>query len=234
MEINAIEIIAGFLVRNRKLRLVDQALDGAGIDAERVGEGASCQFRKIRLRQALQTEIRAARLDRHRGAIGIGFHHHFAAIWQFAHDFVQQMRRHSGRTGLLNHRSGRLIDLQIKVGRLHVEVRAFGAQKHVRQDGNCVAPLNDAMDMVEGLQKICTLNGDTHGTCSRQDDRRATATGKTDSVGLVNDRFLRVKARVCARKSGCFQHNSGQGNQQVWRVASFYPRLSREEGAERG
>ena len=53
-------------------------------------------------------------------------------------------------------------DLHVEVGRLQRQLAAFGADQHVGEDRDRVAPLDDAMDVVEGLQEVRPLDGRAH------------------------------------------------------------------------
>jgi hypothetical protein len=162
MHEDAVEIVARLLGRDRELGTVDQHLQLCRGQAEGVAEGAGGQIREIRFRQALQREFRPAGGNRHRRPVGIGRQKHFGAVRQLAHDVIEQMRGHRGGSGLFDHGRCRLGDFEIEIGRLHVERRALGLQQHIRQDRNGVAALDHAMHMVQRLEEIGTLEGDTH------------------------------------------------------------------------
>ena len=56
----------------------------------------------------------------------------------------------------------RIGHFKIEVGRLQAQRGAIGAQEHVGQNRNGVAPLDRAMHMAERSQQFGTLNGDLH------------------------------------------------------------------------
>ncbi|MNT39210.1 hypothetical protein D3C72_1754380 [compost metagenome] len=128
-----------------------------------MAEGAGGQVGEIRLRKALQRELRAAGGNGHRGAVRVGRQKHLGTVRQLAHDFIKQVRRHGGGARLLHHGRGRFGDFQIEVGRLHVQIGAGCAQEDVGQDRDRVATLDNPVDVVQRFQKVRPLKSNTHG-----------------------------------------------------------------------
>jgi len=60
VQVDAVEVVARLFGRNRELRLVDEALQRRGFEAEDVRERSGGELGEVRLRQALQAEARAA------------------------------------------------------------------------------------------------------------------------------------------------------------------------------
>ena len=97
VQIDAVEVVARLLGRDRELGLVDQPLEVGGGEREAVRHLAGGEIGKIALRQGLQREARAPGADRQHGAVAGGLEHDLRALRQLAHDLVEHVRRHRGR-----------------------------------------------------------------------------------------------------------------------------------------
>jgi hypothetical protein len=75
VQIDAVEVIARLLGRDRKLRAVDQPLDVGGGERKRMRHVAGGEIGKVALRQGLQSEARTAGADRHHRAVAVAFQH---------------------------------------------------------------------------------------------------------------------------------------------------------------
>ena len=69
VEVDAVQIVARLLRRDRELGLVDEALQVAGLEAEAVRQFARREVREVALGQRLQHEARAAGADLHLGRV---------------------------------------------------------------------------------------------------------------------------------------------------------------------
>ena len=162
VQVDAVQIVAGFLGRDRKLRAVDQPLHVGSGQRKRVRHLACGQVREIALRQGLQREARAAGADGEHGAVAGRLQHDLRSFRQLAHDVVQHVRRHRGRATVSDFRSQRLGDFEIEVGRFQAEAGIFRPQKHVAEDGNRVAAFDNAMNVSQRFEKLRALDGDLH------------------------------------------------------------------------
>ena len=162
VQVNAVEIVAGLFGRDGELGLVDEALEIGGLEREFVRHLAGSKIGKVALRQSLQCEPRTAGADRQRGAVAGGFQHDLRALGQLAHDVVEHVRGHRGRSAGRGFGGDGVGHFEIEVGRLQAQLRAVGAKQHVGENGNGVAPLYRAMHMPERPQQFGTLYGDLH------------------------------------------------------------------------
>ena len=174
VQIDAVEIVAGFLGRDRKLRAIDQALDVGGAERKRVRHVAGGKIREVAFRERLQREARAAGADRQHRAIAVGFQHDLRAVRQFADDVVEHVRRHGGGTGGRGFRRQRFSHLEVEVGRLQRQFCVFGADQHVAEDRDGVAALDHAMDVAQRFQQLRAFDGDLHCIIRQRWKSRAT------------------------------------------------------------
>ncbi len=147
VQIDAVEVVAGFLGRDRKLGAVDQPFQVGCRQRKRMRHVAGRKIGKIVFRQGLQREARAAGADRQHRTVAVAFQHDLRAVGQFAHDVVKHMRRHGGRTAGCGFRRQRLGHLKVEVGGLQRQPRVFGPDQHVAEDRNGVAAFDHAMDV---------------------------------------------------------------------------------------
>jgi hypothetical protein len=96
VQIDAVEVIARLLGRDRELRLLDQALEIGRGERELMGHLAGRDIGKIAFRQGLQREAGAPGADRQHRPVARGFQHDLRAFGELAHDLVEHMRRHGG------------------------------------------------------------------------------------------------------------------------------------------
>ena len=162
VQIDAVEVVAGLLGRDRKLGAVDQPLQIGGGQRERMRHVAGGEIRKIVFGQGLQREAGAAGTDRQHRAITVAFQHDLRAVRQLAHDVVEHVRRHGGGAPGRGFRRQRLRHLEVEVGGFQRQPGALGADQHVAQDRNGVAALDHAMDVAQRLQELRALDGDLH------------------------------------------------------------------------
>ena len=84
----------------------------------------------------------------------LGIERDLGAVGQLSHDVVEHVRGNRARARLLDRGRHAVDDLHVEVGRLQRQLVALGAQEHVGEDRDGVAPLDDAMDVVERLQEV--------------------------------------------------------------------------------
>ena len=127
-----------------------------------MGHVAGGEIGEIVFGQGLQREARPAGADRQYRAVAVALQHDLSAVGQLAHDVVEHMRRHGGRTAGSGFRRQRFRHLKVKVGGLQRQPRVFGADKHVAEDRNGVAALDHAMDVTQRFQELRAFDGNLH------------------------------------------------------------------------
>ena len=161
VEVDAVQVVARLLGGDGELRAVDQPLQHLGGEREGDRQLAGIQIGKIGIGQHLQREARAAGLQRH-GLSRARIERDLGAVGQLAHDVVEHVGGDGAGARLLDRGRHAVDDLHVEVGRLQRELVAIGAQQHVGQDRDGVAPLDDAMDVVERLQEVRPFDSDAH------------------------------------------------------------------------
>ena len=156
-------VVAGFLVRDRKPRAVDDALEVGRRNLEAVRQIALVHRREVGRRQALQAEARAAGADGEAVAVGGGLELDLGAVGQLADDLVERMGRGGRGAGLGGAGLDGLGDCEVHVGRCQAQPALLGGDQHVRQDGDGVPAFDDTLHMGEGLQKRCPFDRQFHG-----------------------------------------------------------------------
>ncbi|MFK4607304.1 hypothetical protein ABIF57_006756 [Bradyrhizobium diazoefficiens] len=164
VQIDAVEIIARLLGRDRELGAVDQPLDVLGGERERMRHVAGGQIREVILRQRLEREARAAGADRQHGAVAVGLEHDLGAVRQLAHDVVEHVRRHGGGAGSRGFRGQGFRHLEVEVGRLQRQFRVLGPDQHIAEDRNRIAALDHAVDMAQRFQELRAFDRNLHCT----------------------------------------------------------------------
>jgi hypothetical protein len=162
VQVDAVQVVAGLLGRDRELRAVDQPLHIGGRQRERMRHLARGKVREIALRQGLQRKARAAGADGQHGAVAGRLEHDLRSFRQLAHDVVEHVRRHGGRAAVADFGGERFDDFEIEVGRLQAEAGILRPQKHVAEDGNRIATFDDAMNVSQRFEKLRALDGDLH------------------------------------------------------------------------
>ena len=160
---DAVQIITGLFGGDGKLRAVDQALQLRAGHGEGDRQVVGIEVGKIGVRQYLQRKARAARLQRHRGTVR-GIEVDLGTVRQFADDIVEHESGNGRRTGLLDHRRRGIGNFHIQIRRLQGEIRAFGRQQHIAENRDGIAALNDAMDVVQGFEKIGPFDCNFHNS----------------------------------------------------------------------
>ncbi len=161
MQEDAVQIIARFLGRDRKARLVDDLLERLGGQLEAGRQLALGNHGEIVARERGELELGAPCHDRH-PAFG-GGEAHLAAFWQLAGDIEQGVRGNGGGAGRLDIGGDMLVDLEIKIGRHQLDGavrRRF--DQHVGEDGNGIAPLDHRLDVAQALQQGCAFDRGLH------------------------------------------------------------------------
>jgi hypothetical protein len=171
VEIDAVEIVPRLLGRDREAGLLDQPLQLLGVDVEGMAEIGRVERRKIGRRQHLELEAGLAAGQDHAPVFGLEFETDLRAVGELAHDIVQHMRRNS-RSALRRHLGGKgLDDLDIEIGRGQDEFAAPPLDPHIGQDGDRVAALDDAGDMIERLGERASFDDQTHCVILEPRDR---------------------------------------------------------------
>ena len=129
-----------------------------------MGHLAGGQIGKVAFRQGLQREAGAPGADRKHGAVAGALDHDLRALGQFAHDFIEHVRRHGGGARLLDVGGDAFDHFEVEVGGLELKPPIVGAEQHVAQNRNRIAPFHHAMDMAERLSEFGALDGGTHET----------------------------------------------------------------------
>ena len=162
VQINAVEVIARLLGRDRELGLVDQPLEVLGGERELVRHLAGGKVGKIAFGQRLQGEPRAPGAQREARAVAGGLEQDLGAFRKLAHDVVEHVRRHGGGPGRADLGRDRLDDLEVEIGGLERELRLVRADQHVGENRDGIAPLHDPVHMAQGSQQLGALDGDFH------------------------------------------------------------------------
>jgi hypothetical protein len=162
VQVDAIEVVARLLGRDRELGLVDQALELGGAELELVSHVAGGEIGEVALRQRLQREARAAGADRQHGAVAGGLQHDLRAFGQLAHDLVEHVRRHGGGPARRHLGGDGLGHFEIEIGGLEGQLRFVGLDQHIGQNRDRVAPLDHAMDVAQRLQQSRAFDSDLH------------------------------------------------------------------------
>ena len=174
MKIDAVEVIPRLFRRDRKPRLVDQLREVFRRQREFVRQRARGQCRKILARQRLQLKARASRRQRQPSVALAIFQQHLRAIRQLAHDVVKRVG--GGRRRPAAHDVGAygLHHFDIEIRRRQRQRSLLGMQQHIGQDRDRIAPLDDALHMVQRFEKACPFDGDAHPKSkgSRRGERR--------------------------------------------------------------
>ncbi len=162
---DAVQIIAGLFGGDGKLRAVDQAFELRAGHGEGDRQVAGIEVRKIGVGQHLQQKASAARLQRHCRTFR-GIETDFSAVRQFADNVVEHERGNRRRAGLFDHRRRSIDDLHVQIRRFQGKIGALRLEQYVAKDGDGVAALNDAMNVVQGFEKIGPFDRDFHDSSS--------------------------------------------------------------------
>ena len=162
VQVDAVEVVARLLGRDRELGLLDQALEVGRGERELVRHVAGRDVGEVALRQGLQREARAPGPDGEHRAVARGLEHDLRALGELAHDLVEHVRRHRGDAARRDLAVDRLDHLEIEIGRLERKLCALGADQHVGENRDGVAPLDHAVDVGERSQELGALDRDLH------------------------------------------------------------------------
>ena len=164
MQVDAVEIVAGFLGRDGEAGLVDQAPQMVPRQLEGMGQIVVGHHRKLVDGEAREPEARAPRDHVELPAVApVEIHRDLRAVRQLAHDVEEGERGRGHGTFLLDRCIG-LVDH----GEVHVrrgEPQAVGALRidpNVGENGDRVAPLDDALHMRQGAQKRGAFDREFH------------------------------------------------------------------------
>jgi len=139
VQIDAVQIIARLLGRDRKLGLVDEALEIGRREREAVRQLAGGEIGEVGFGQALQREARSPGTDRERPAIVSRLQFDLGALGKLAHDVIDHVRGHGGGAGLLDLGRHGFHDFEIEIGCFQFEAVLAGADQDVGEDRNRIA-----------------------------------------------------------------------------------------------
>ena len=159
VQVDAVQIVAGLLGRDREPGAIDQAPEVAGRDREAVVEALVAHRGEVGGRQARQIEGAAAGAQRHLGAARGALERDAAAVGQLAHDVVERMGGRGRGAGLADLGRGALDHREVHVGRGQRQTAALGLELDVGQDRDGRAALDHALDMGERLEQCGSLDG---------------------------------------------------------------------------
>ena len=162
VQVDAVQVIARLLGRDRELGLVDQPLEIGGGELERMRHLAGGEIGEVAFRQGLQGEARATGAQRQHGAVAGALDDDLRALGQLAHDLVEHVRRHGGGAARRDLGGDAVGDFEIEVGGLQAELALVGLDQHVGENRDGVAPLHHAMHVAQRLQQFCTLDCNFH------------------------------------------------------------------------
>ena len=138
-------------------------------------EFAGSQIGKILRRKRLQGEPRFAGQNRQPALLGSVFDDELGSLRKLADDVVDEMGRR-GRRALARHLGGDFLDhLDIEIGRGETQARPPRLQQDIGQYGYGVAPLDDALHMIERPQQGRALDRYPHCPARLLADRRPGA-----------------------------------------------------------
>ena len=163
MEIDAVQVVARLLGGDGEAGAVDDALEVGRRELEAVRQVALGHGREVGRRQALQGEARAAGANGQAVAVGGALELDLGAVGQLAHDLVERMRRRRRRSGLGGRRLDLLGDGEVHVGGGEAQPPLLRRDQDIGQDGDRVAPLDDALHMGQRLQEGCPFDRQFHG-----------------------------------------------------------------------
>ena len=163
VEIDAVEVVARLLGRDRELRLLDQALEIGGRQREAMRQVAGGEIREIALGQGLQHEARAAGADLHLAHVAGHFERHLRAVRAACARCRRSCRPEPwwSRPRVMSAGIVSVTSMSRSVAFRRREPSS-AAQQHVRQDRNGVAALDDAVHVPQRLQQSGALNSNSH------------------------------------------------------------------------
>jgi hypothetical protein len=169
MEIDAVQIIAGFLGGDGEARLVDEALQIGRRERKGMAEILDAERREVVGGQGLQRELRRAAGDGEPPLLAVPLQLDIGAFGQLAHDVVEHMGGHGGGAFALGARGHGLHDLHVEIGRGQGQLVVLRGEEHVGQDGDRVAPLHHARHMGKCLGEGWFVDREPHdGTIPRK------------------------------------------------------------------
>ena len=168
VQVDAVEVVARLLRRDREPRLVDEPLEVACVDLELMSEIARGKIGEVLRRQRLQGEPGLTRGDRQALLVGLAPDLDLRTVGELAHDVVQDVGGHGHGARRRHVRADLLHDLALEVGRLELQALGRRAHQDVGQNRNGRAPLDDARDMAKRSQQLTPFDHQPHETLSAQ------------------------------------------------------------------
>ena len=127
-----------------------------------MGEFARGDVGKVGGWQRLEIEARPARPQQQLSGLAGDFEARLSAFGEFPHDVIDHMRGNGGRAGLGDVGGDLLGRLEVEIGALQRDLAVGGLDQHVGENGDRIAPFDDAMHVSQSLEQDRTLNGDLH------------------------------------------------------------------------
>jgi hypothetical protein len=162
VEEDAVQVIARLFGRDRKARLVDEAAEFGWLDLEARLEAVGRHRGKIAGRQDRQVQARFAGGDEEARIVAGNIELYGRAIGQLADEVIEIIRRRRRLAAALHFGRRRFGNLDVEIGSREAQAVALRGQKHVGQDRDRVAPLHDALHVIERFQERRALDGQPH------------------------------------------------------------------------
>ncbi len=162
VQINTVEVIAGFFGRDRKAGAVDEAAQVARGQLEGVAEIAARERGEVFHRQAREVEARTARRQGDLAAVAGRGDFDLRAFRQLAHDVIERMGGRGRGAGARNFRRGGFNDLDIHIRGVQGELAIGRVDPDVGKDGDGVAAFDDALHVTQRLQESRALDDEFH------------------------------------------------------------------------
>ena len=180
MQINAVEVVTGFLGADGEPRAVDQPAQRLRREAEPVRQRARRHGREILHRQHHEAGRVPARPQRQLGVAAGMIQFHLGAVGQPADDLIQRRGRR-GAGAVAGRAGGHVLhDRDFHVGGGERQLALAHGDHDVGEDGDRIAPLHHALDMGQGLHQRGAVRLQFHRFLSFMPSARPGARG--DSV----------------------------------------------------
>ena len=155
MQVDSVEIVAGFLGRDGESGLVDQPPEMIPRQLERMRQIVVGHHRELGDRQAGETEARAPRNQVELPAVApVQLHRDLCAVRQLAHDVVEGERGRSHRAFLLDRGIGLVDDREVHVRRGKPQaVTPLRIDANIGENGDRIAPFDDTLHVRQRAQK---------------------------------------------------------------------------------
>ena len=162
VHVDAVQVVARLLGRDRELRLVEQPPQRRRRAREVRLVLRARHDREVLARQGRQAEMRPPRphVEPPGDAVVVELDHR--PVRQLARDLVQRVRGDRRRAGAAHHRRRAVDHLDVEVGGAEADLVAVRLDQHVRQDRDGVAPLHHRLRAAHGPEKGAALHAEFH------------------------------------------------------------------------